>query len=70
VLFRELGNHFEEAETLTGLGDTHRSAEEPSAARQAWRRALTILTRLGHPGADQVRGRLLAGDRALAHAVS
>jgi hypothetical protein len=40
------------------LGNTHRARDEARAARQAWRRALTILDDLSHPDADDVRAKL------------
>ncbi|MFW6692277.1 AfsR/SARP family transcriptional regulator [Streptomyces sp. MAR4 CNX-425] len=47
------------ATTLARLGDTHRSAGEPAAARDAWQRALRIFDELRHPGAEQLRARLV-----------
>jgi hypothetical protein len=58
ALFRDLGNRYNEADTLTHLGDSLQAAGDPTGARTAWRHALTILTELRHPDAQQVRGRL------------
>jgi hypothetical protein len=49
---------YHEADTLVHLGDTHRSADNPDAAREAWRQAMTILDDLHHPDADKARTRL------------
>lgn len=57
-LFREVGDRFSEAETLTNLGDTRHAAGELAQARQAWQQALAILNDLHHPKASQVRAKL------------
>jgi hypothetical protein len=57
-LFRDLGAQYNEAEILTHLGDTHHTATNPDAARAAWQQALTILTDLDHPDADNVRTKI------------
>ena len=67
--YRDLGDRYNEADTLTHLGDTHHAAGDPDAARDAWQQALTILDELDHPDADQVRAKLggltgPTGDRA------
>ncbi|BCJ55194.1 hypothetical protein Asp14428_66690 [Actinoplanes sp. NBRC 14428] len=56
--FAETGNEFLEADILVRLGDTHEAAGDPAAARATWRLALELFDRLGHPAADQLRGRL------------
>ena len=58
ALWREAAERYYEATTLTHLGDSHREAGQPELARDAWRRALEILERLGHLDAEQVRARL------------
>ena len=63
-VFRELGAHFDQAEILIHLGDTHRSARDLAQARRAWQQALAILDDLQHPGADQVRAKLVQLDRS------
>jgi tetratricopeptide (TPR) repeat protein len=57
-LFRDLGDRYNEADALTSLGDTQHAAGSTDAARKAWHAALEILDQLGHPDADQVRGKL------------
>jgi DNA-binding SARP family transcriptional activator/tetratricopeptide (TPR) repeat protein len=57
-LSRELGDRYHEALVLVHLGDLHDDAGEPGAARDAWRGALDILERLGHPDAERVRVKL------------
>jgi tetratricopeptide (TPR) repeat protein len=57
-LFRELGDRYFEAMTLVHLGDAHHATDRRNAAHEAWHRALTILTDLDHPDADQVRAKL------------
>ncbi len=58
-LFRELGDRYNEAEILIHLGDTHHAAGDLAAGPGAWQQALAILVDLHHPGADQVRAKLL-----------
>lgn len=60
TLARKL-NHYREADTLTRLGDSHQAAGDLAAARAAWHRALSILTDLNHPDADNVRAKLGRG---------
>jgi DNA-binding SARP family transcriptional activator/Tfp pilus assembly protein PilF len=57
-MHRSLGERYNEALVLDHLGDSHRAAGDPAAAAQAWQRALTILTQLDHPDADEVRAKL------------
>lgn len=59
-LFGELGDRYNEAYSLNRLGDVRLAADDPDAARTAWQRALTILTDLDHPDADDVRAKLRA----------
>jgi DNA-binding SARP family transcriptional activator len=54
----ELGERFYQADTLVRLGDTHLTANDETAARAAWQRALEIFTELEHPNAAEVRARL------------
>jgi DNA-binding SARP family transcriptional activator len=56
--FRELGDQFYEATILVHIGDNDRIAGKAHEAEAAWRHALTILERLGHSDADQVRAKL------------
>ncbi|MET8944864.1 BTAD domain-containing putative transcriptional regulator [Streptomyces sp. NPDC004542] len=46
------------AGTLTRLGDTYHSADDPVAARRAWTEALTIMDEVGHADAESLRDRL------------
>jgi tetratricopeptide (TPR) repeat protein/DNA-binding XRE family transcriptional regulator len=59
-LCRELGSRYYQSLTLVHLGDTYQAAGDPVTAAAAWRSALDILIELNHPGADEVRGKLLA----------
>jgi DNA-binding SARP family transcriptional activator/tetratricopeptide (TPR) repeat protein len=58
TLFRDVGDRFAEATSLTRLGDTRRSAGDLPAARADWLHALSILTELDHPQAENVRAKL------------
>ncbi|GAB7046506.1 ATP-binding protein [Catenuloplanes indicus] len=69
-LFRQLGDRFQEAETLTHLGEALRSDGSPEPARQAWTDALTILDDLNHPDAAAIRAKLAALQPAGADAAS
>ena len=55
---KEYGERLYEADSLTHLGDTHRAAEEPVQAKEAWEQAVAIFEELQHPGADSVRAKL------------
>jgi tetratricopeptide (TPR) repeat protein len=46
------------AQAFTHLGDAHQDSGSTSAARRAWRQALTILEDLQHPDAERLRSRL------------
>jgi len=54
-MYRELGEQYLEAETLTHLGDRHHDTGDRQAAGDAWQQALAVLTALNHPNADAVR---------------
>jgi hypothetical protein len=58
AMFREVGDRYNEADTLTRLGDAHLLAGDPSGAGQSWRAALEILTDLDHPNVLEVRAKL------------
>jgi tetratricopeptide (TPR) repeat protein/transcriptional regulator with XRE-family HTH domain len=62
ALWREIGDYYNEAEILTHLADTYRATDNVTAAGQAWRQALTILERLGHPDVDTIHAKLAALD--------
>ncbi len=57
-LYREIGNRYHEALGLQRLGDAYLEAGDLGSARDAWRRALEILTEVGHPSAGEVRSKL------------
>jgi hypothetical protein len=63
-LFRDLGDRYGEADTLTHLAETHHATGNPQAACGAWQQALTILDDLDHPNAEQVRAKLAGLDTA------
>src|SRR5437762_1398627 len=54
----DLGDRFQEGMILDHLGDSHDAAGEVDAACAAWRRAMHILSGLGHPDAETVRVKL------------
>ena len=58
LLFGTTSDPYNEAASLSGLGDAHAAAGAGDAAREAWTRALDIFARLGHPHADRVRAKL------------
>ncbi|MEJ2853711.1 MULTISPECIES: AfsR/SARP family transcriptional regulator [unclassified Saccharothrix] len=53
-----LGDRFDEACTLNGLGDTHAALGDHGAARDCWTRAVTLFDELGHTEAEMVRTKL------------
>ena len=55
---RETGFRYGEGITLDALALTLQRAQRPDAAQACWRQALAILTELGAPEADDIRGRL------------
>jgi tetratricopeptide (TPR) repeat protein len=58
AIFHEQGYRFQQAQTLTHLGDTHHAAADPDAAHGAWQQALAILADLRRPDTGQVRAKL------------
>jgi tetratricopeptide (TPR) repeat protein len=58
AILQESGSRYQQAYTLADLGETLAAAAKPDEARAAWREALAILDDLGHPDAEQVRGKL------------
>jgi hypothetical protein len=61
----EVGDRYEEAETLIHLGDTRHAAGELALARDTWQQALAIFEDIQHPDAGQVRAKLAStNDRA------
>ena len=57
ALFREVGDRFYEAETLTHLGDAHEQ-KDPARARRHWSAARDILADLSHPAAADLEAKL------------
>jgi tetratricopeptide (TPR) repeat protein len=60
ALHGQLGDRYFEAQSLVHLGDVHAADQDGAAARDAFRRAWSILRELEHPEADQVQARLRA----------
>jgi tetratricopeptide (TPR) repeat protein len=56
--FRDLGDRYNEATTLVKYGDNRLAVNDTSAARNAWQRAVDLLTPPQHPSAEQVRVKL------------
>ena len=69
-LYRELGDRYFESVSLIHLGDLNDLAGDPRTARNNWQRARHILSKLGHPAADDVRARLLGKATATPSATS
>jgi DNA-binding SARP family transcriptional activator len=57
-LYRELNDLYYQALMLQNLGDVHQELGDQSAARSSWQSALTLLTDLDHPTADDLQARL------------
>jgi tetratricopeptide (TPR) repeat protein len=57
-LSRKTRQRYEQAGTLTRLGDTHDATGDHDAARHAWEQAQTLLDDLQHPDAEKVRQKL------------
>ena len=57
-IYRDLGDRYNEAETLVSLGDTHLTAGDPGGAGRDWQHAMMIFEELCHPAAGQVRAKL------------
>jgi DNA-binding SARP family transcriptional activator/tetratricopeptide (TPR) repeat protein len=57
-LFRGLGDRYNEATTLTNLGDVRLSAGDSGAARRSWAKALRIFEEIDHADASRVRAKL------------
>ena len=58
-MFRDLGNRYEEAETLIRIGDTSLAASRPAAAFSTWQQALAILEDLHLAEAEEVHAKLV-----------
>jgi tetratricopeptide (TPR) repeat protein len=64
--YRQFGDSFNEAESLTRLGDAYQATGNHRSARHAWLRALRLHEALDHPRTEQIRDRLGQGAQALA----
>jgi tetratricopeptide (TPR) repeat protein len=60
--YREISSSYGEGNSLAGLGDALLAEGDLGAAEAAWRESVTVLDRLPHPLADEVRARLRALD--------
>jgi tetratricopeptide (TPR) repeat protein len=70
ALSRDLADRFNEADTLSSLGDVHHSAGDTPAAHRAWGEALRIFGEIDHPDRDKVRAKLRPPVREAALAAS
>jgi tetratricopeptide (TPR) repeat protein len=57
-LYRELGDQFNQANTMVRLGDSLAQGGDSAAADRVWRQALAIFEAISHPEAEQARARL------------
>jgi hypothetical protein len=57
-LSRDVADRFNEADTISSLGDVHHSAGDVGAARRAWRAALRIFDEIEHPHRQKVQAKL------------
>jgi tetratricopeptide (TPR) repeat protein len=62
-LFRAIDDRYDQADTLSHLGDSYDAAGDPGAAHDSWRQALTIFDDLDHADAHTVRAKLDRLDR-------
>ena len=58
LLFGTTSDPYNEAASLSGLGDVHDAVGASGAARRAWLRALDIFGRLGYPDVSKVQAKL------------
>ncbi len=65
--YREISSSYGEGNSLAGLGDALLAEGDLGAAAAAWRESVTVLDRLPHPLADEVRAKLDALDGADGH---
>jgi len=61
AIYRDLGDRFNEADTLMSLGDVLARAGGAAVARARSAQALRIFDQIGHPDGDQARARLEGG---------
>lgn len=57
-LFRRLGDKYNEASSLSRLGDVQMDTGDIAAARARWQEALAILSDLDHPDLEEVSTKL------------
>jgi hypothetical protein len=57
-MLRRNGDRYNEAGSLTRLGDTHAATGDDAAARAVWAQATDILTEIDPPWAAEVRAKL------------
>jgi hypothetical protein len=57
-MFKEFGDRYGEASTLSHFGHLHDSVGKPALANEAWQQARIILGELDPPTADQIRTQL------------
>ena len=62
-----ISSSYGEGNSLAGLGDALLAEGDLGAAEAAWRESVTVLDRLPHPLADEVRARLRALDAQDGH---
>jgi tetratricopeptide (TPR) repeat protein len=61
ALFRDLGNTYEEANTLDNLGDPHTALGQHDQARHAWQHALDLYrSQRRGTAADRIHRKLMA----------
>ncbi|OLF14751.1 AfsR/SARP family transcriptional regulator [Actinophytocola xanthii] len=57
-LWRELDVPCYEADTLTRIGDAHHARGSLGSAQDAWRQALLLFERFGHPAAAEIKSKM------------
>jgi tetratricopeptide (TPR) repeat protein len=67
---RQIGDPYQEAKVLEGIGEAILGARRPENARIVFRQALDIFERLGVPEAESARIRIEAMDPALGRRIS
>jgi predicted TPR repeat methyltransferase len=64
--YRQIRDSYNEAGTLTRLGDAHHAAGDYYSAQHAWRQALRLHEASDHPDTTEIRRRLDQAARARA----
>ncbi|OKI63404.1 hypothetical protein [Micromonospora sp. CB01531] len=57
-LREQVGDRYQQAQTLVRLGGVHADTGDRQAAQDVWRNALALLTEMQHPEAETVTGLL------------